>query len=319
MADKRQFITLTNLGTFADEIKSKYALLGTASDTSTTKSIEGTRKYAKEQADAVLGTAQDASSANTVYGAKALAESKVASVTATTNKGIAIGGTATNPTVGIDLKATDNDLAFDEDGKLFYKAATAAEYTITKQASADEGFIATYQLFKDSTAVGDKINIPKDFLVKGASIKTVATADQPYEGAKVGDKYIDFEINVKSGSATTEHLYLPVQELVDAYVGDNQGIVLGANNTFSLKIKTGSALSVSNDGLDIAEASQSAKGTMSAADKTKLDGISAEANKVAVDANGVGTGSIDGTAVTFYDIDADVEAVTAQQVQALLA
>lgn len=324
MADKRQFITLTNLGTFADEIKSKYALLGTASDTSATKSIEGTRKYAKEQADAVLGTAQDASSANTVYGAKALAAEKVASVGATANKGIEMGGTATAPTVGIKLSSkAGNDLSFatgdGEDGGLYFKQAAAAEYTITKQASADDGFVATYQLFKDSTAVGDKINIPKDFLVKGASIKTVATADQPYEGAKVGDKYIDFEINVKSGSATTEHLYLPVQELVDAYVGDNQGIVLGANNTFSLKIKTGSALSVSNDGLDIAEASQSAKGTMSAADKTKLDGISAEANKVAVDANGVGTGSIDGTAVTFYDIDADVEAVTAQQVQALLA
>ena len=260
--------------------------------------------YAKKtDVAAVLGTAQDTSSADTVFGAKALANEKVASVTATTKKGIAIGGTATNPTVGIDLKATDNDLAFDNDGKLFYKAPDAAEYVITKQASADEGYAATYQLFKDSTAVGDKINIPKDFLVKGASIKTVTTADQPYEGAKVGDKYIDFEINVKSGSATTEHLYLPVQELVDAYVGDNQGIVLGANNTFSLKIKTGSALSVSNDGLDIAEASQSGKGTMSAADKTKLDGISDGANKVeASETNG--NIKIDGTETTVYTLPA---------------
>ena len=300
---KRNITTKLTIENLAKQIKAGYAT--------------------KAELSGVLGTNADTSDKATVYGARALAAEKVASVAATSKKGIAIGGTATNPTVGIDLKATDNDLAFDADGKLFYKAPVAAEYVITKQASADEGYAATYQLFKDSTAVGDKINIPKDFLVKGASIKTVTTADQPYEGAKVGDKYIDFEINVKSGSATTEHLYLPVQELVDAYVGDNQGIVLGANNTFSLKIKTGSALSVSNDGLDIAEASQSAKGTMSAADKTKLDGISAEAKKVEASANN-GNIKIDGAETAVYTLPAttldesDISDYTEQEIAALL-
>lgn len=300
---KRNITTKLTIENLAKQIKAGYAT--------------------KAELNGVLGTNADTSDKATVYGARALAAEKVASVTATTKKGIAIGGTATNPTVGIDLKATDNDLAFDNDGKLFYKAPVAAEYVITKQASADEGYAATYQLFKDSTAVGDKINIPKDFLVKGASIKTVTVADQPYEGAKVGDKYIDFEINVKSGSATTEHLYLPVQELVDAYVGDNQGIVLGANNTFSLKIKAGSALSVSNDGLDIAEASQSAKGTMSAADKTKLDGISAEAKKVEASATN-GNIKIDGAETTVYTLPAttldesDISDYTEQEIAVLL-
>lgn len=94
-------------------------------------------------------------------------------------------------------------------------------YTMVKNATAEEGYFATYQLQQvvgqTVTNVGVPINIPKDFLVKGASVQTVTVQDQPYEGAKVGDKYIDFVINVKSGTATDEHLYLPVNELVDVY------------------------------------------------------------------------------------------------------
>ena len=189
--------------------------------------------------------------------------------------------------------------------EFFAKKSDIAEYVITKQAEAEEGYIATYQLFKGTTAVGDKINIPKDFLVKGAEIKTVATADTPYEGAAVGDKYIDFTINVKSGSAAAEHLYLPVNELVDAYQGDGQGIVLGANNTFSLKLKAGSPLSVSAEGLDIAEATTSAKGAMSAADKVRLDAVSDGANKVeASETNG--NIKIDNEETTVYTLPATV-------------
>ncbi len=47
----------------------------------------------------------------------------------------------------------------------FAKKSDIAEYTITKQGTAEEGYLATYQLFKGNTAVGDKINVPKDFLV----------------------------------------------------------------------------------------------------------------------------------------------------------
>ena len=140
--------------------------------------------YAKKtDVAAVLGTAQDTSSADTVFGAKALANEKVASVTATTKKGIAIGGTATNPTVGIDLKATDNDLAFDNDGKLFYKAPDAAEYVITKQASADEGYAATYQesveLAEAVRAALDYAQGEKDGLVMRSCI--LADGEELYE------------------------------------------------------------------------------------------------------------------------------------------
>lgn len=325
MADKRQFITLTNLGTFADEIKSKYALKGTDQDASSVVSLYGVKKYAQEQAAAVLGTAQDASSANTVYGAKALAAEKVASVGATANKGIEMGGTATAPTVGIKLSSkAGNDLSFatgdGEDGGLYFKQAAAPVIAVQEKASANTGYLKTYQVTVDGTPVAVDIDIPKDFLVKSGEVKTVETADTPYEGAKVGDKYIDFIINVKSGTATDEHIYLPVNALVDAYLAGN-GLELGANNTFSIKIDGTNAngLSVGANGLALGLASASGNGAMSSTDFSKLAGISAQANKTAVSGTGDGTGTIDGTAVTFYDIDTDVEAVTAQQVQALLA
>ena len=57
------------------------------------------------------------------------------------------------------------------------------------------------------------INIPKDLLVKSASVKEVTEADQPYEGAAVGDKYIDFVINSVEGDANESHVYLAVQDL----------------------------------------------------------------------------------------------------------
>lgn len=101
---------------------------------------------------------------------------------------------------------------------------TVPEYTIKKATTPETGFAATYQLTKDDVAVGDKINIAKDFLVKSATIETVTTADDPYTGAEVGDKYIDFVINTKDGTDTEEHLYLAVNDLVDVYTsGSNTG------------------------------------------------------------------------------------------------
>lgn len=122
------------------------------------------------------------------------------------------------------------------------------EYTIQESASATEGNFKTYQLMKGGVAVeGSTINIPKDFLVKGASINTVTTADTPYAGAAVGDKYIDFVINVKSGTATDEHLYLPVNDLVDVYTAQQNAtqvqLAISSNNEISATIVNGAVTS----------------------------------------------------------------------------
>lgn len=121
-----------------------------------------------------------------------------------------------------------------------------ASYEIKKLATATDGYLASYQLEKDGAKVGDVINIPKDYLVKSASCKTCTEVGNPIGGLKVGDKYLDFVINVKSGSATDEHIYVNVADLVDTYTaGDNISI---SDNEISLSPKISWVTSVPEDG-----------------------------------------------------------------------
>lgn len=177
------------------------------------------------------------------------------------------------------LKELANKIKSDYATKAELQAIQIPEYSVAKQATAEAGFLSTYYLTKDGAQVGEKINIPKDFLVNSADIKTVETADTPYEGAQVGDLYIDFVINSKSADDTASHVYLPVNELVDAYTGGN-GIEVSAQNLISAEIDTANAngLGVTAAGFKLDVATASTAGAMSAADKAKLDGIAEGAN-----------------------------------------
>lgn len=100
------------------------------------------------------------------------------------------------------------------------------EYTIAAKATPNTGYAKSYQLMKDGTAVaGADIDIPKDMVVSAGEVKTVTTADQPYPGAVVGDKYIDLTI----ANASTDHLYIPVKDLVDVYTAGDHIAVSAAN------------------------------------------------------------------------------------------
>jgi hypothetical protein len=177
------------------------------------------------------------------------------------------------------LKSLATKIKEDYATKAELQAIEIPEYSVVKQGTAESGFLSTYYLTKDGAQVGEKINIPKDFLVNSADIKTVETADTPYEGAQVGDLYIDFVINSKSADDTASHVYLPVNELVDAYTGGN-GIEVSAQNLISAKIDTANAngLGVTAAGFKLDVATASTAGAMSAADKAKLDGIAEGAN-----------------------------------------
>ena len=125
-----------------------------------------------------------------------------------------------------------------------------ASYSIKKLGTATEGALATYKLTKtvgDQTVeLGDAIDIPKDFLVKSASVKTVVTENDPVEGYKVGDKYIDFIINTKDseqGSAEDAHVYLLVKDLVDVYT-EGDGIDISATNVVSASVNTDAGLKI---------------------------------------------------------------------------
>ena len=97
---------------------------------------------------------------------------------------------------------------------------TASAVTVEKLASAESGYIASYVVKQNGAKVGSTINIPKDYLVKSAALKT-ASADIKVGDSVVvasGHKYIDFVVNTKddtSGEGT--HIYLDVNTLVDVY------------------------------------------------------------------------------------------------------
>lgn len=90
--------------------------------------------------------------------------------------------------------------------------------TVEKQSSAESGYAHTYIVKQNGSQVGVKINIPKDFLVKSATVKTVTTVNNPVSGYVIGDKYLDFVVNSKDNSATDEHLYVLVSDLVDTEI-----------------------------------------------------------------------------------------------------
>lgn len=142
-----------------------------------------------------------------------------------------------------------------------------AEYTLTKQATAESGYSATYQLFKGETAVGDKVNIPKDMVVESGDVKTVEKKGEPYDDAEVGDKYIDLVIANKAES----HIYIPVTDLIDVYTGGNGIEVTGQSIAVKVDSANANGLSTSASGVALALASGTGAGAMSAADKTKLD------------------------------------------------
>ena len=242
-------------------------------------------------AEAIGAATTDAVEAaqNAATAAQASADAKVASVTATENGGIEIGGTKTAPTVGIKLDpAIGNAATLGAAGLMVtIPEVDIPDYTIVKLSTATEGYIATYQLQKDGVQVGANIDIPKDYLVKSAEIKTSAGDGDP-SGLPAGSKYIDFVINTKVGTGEESHIYLDVQSLVDAYTPGN-GIEISEANVVSAKVVAANRLSVGASGIAMALASGTENGAMSSAQFTKLGGIADNATANTITLNGVAT------------------------------
>ena len=108
------------------------------------------------------------------------------------------------------------------------------EYTI-ESIDVENDSLKTYQLFKGGVAVeGSKINIPKDYLVKSASIIDVTEENKPKEDLIAG-KYIDFVINTQDNDGNVEHLYINVTDLVDVYVA-GKDISITDNNAINVSL-----------------------------------------------------------------------------------
>lgn len=111
------------------------------------------------------------------------------------------------------------------------------EYSIV-ESTTTEGYAKTYSLTKDGEEVGTKINIPKDLVVKSGSVKVATEKDKPYDGAEVGDRYVDLELNDKD----KDHIYIAVKDLVDVYTGvdgDKIKVIVNGDNSITAEIKSG--------------------------------------------------------------------------------
>ena len=160
----------------------------------------------------------------------------VNSVEADTNKNVQIDASKINIDDTAETKKTIKESLTEINNKV--DAIAVPEYSVT-ETTVTEGYSKTYTLTKDGTEVGVKINIPKDLVINKGSIKIVAEADTPYEGAIVGDKYLDIELN----DPTKDHIYIPVKELVDAYTGKNNTklhTTIGSNNSIEVQLQPGS-------------------------------------------------------------------------------
>lgn len=174
--------------------------------------------------------------------------------------------------IGVAIAPHANNALVAVDGGLFVPAVVMPEYSIEKQAVAEDGFATSYKLKKvvgnDVSYVGDSINIARDLVLQRATLETVTEKDVPYVGAKVGDPYIAMTFN----SADTSSLYIPVKGLVDTYTA-GAGIKI-ENNVVSVKLADVTHGLVAVDGsLSLALATKDSDGAMSKEDKRIIDAI----------------------------------------------
>lgn len=144
-------------------------------------------------------------------------------------------------------------------------AAGGVSAVIGLTENSSTTYAKSYVLKQGDREVGT-INIPKDMVVSSGSLKSVTSADNPYTGAKVGDKYIDLVI----ANSTSEHIYIPVSDLIDTYLAGN-GLIL-EESTFSIKKDetSESYLTIGADGVKVSGIDKALEGKVDKEDGKSL-------------------------------------------------
>lgn len=134
-----------------------------------------------------------------------------------------VGVTTTDYTEGYFYKCVLDGATYKWEG--VYQ--DSPEYTIKKDATpSSSDYVATYHICKDNVAIGDAIDIPKDFFLSDAQFG-IATAADVAAGGKLdgkgfveGDTYLELDVNVTDGTATTvKKVFCKMNGLIDAYKG----------------------------------------------------------------------------------------------------
>ena len=198
------------------------------------------------------------------------------------------------------LTATDVQEAIDELAEASSGGVASKTVYLQDESAGQSDYAKVYKLYQGANAPDAQtdpatligtINIPKDLFIKSASVQTVTTPDVPYEGAEVGDKYIDIEIQNQAN-----HLYVPANSLVDIYTGGTTAeatVAIDANNEITVSINeiNGSKLA----------ATSVAKGKLATAVQDSLDLADSAVQNVAEGSTN-GTIAVDGTDVAVHGL-----------------
>ena len=146
------------------------------------------------------------------------------------------GADSSAVTAGDEL-ATLKDLGEGAGSKTVYITETSggSSDVYSKKYGIYQGAIGSSQS-PDPSELLSEIFIPKDMFVESGTVGTVTTADVPYPGAKVGDKYIDIIL----ANSSSEHIYIPANSLVDVYTAAQGAtevqLTIDGNNVISAAI-----------------------------------------------------------------------------------
>ena len=216
----------------------------------------------------------------------AVANGKVSSVKAT-DASVVIGGTATAPTVGVQLsKDEGNALTLEADGlKVLVPEVTHPEYSIVADSNPG-AFSAVYHLTKDGANVGSAINIPKDMVVQSGNVQTFESGALP-SGVTTPGTYIVLTL----ANATSDKLYIKVDDLIEYVTGGS-----GENDAIQINVTSDThkvSASVKDGSLTLAMLSSAVQASLNKADSAVQSVAEGTAN---------GTISVDGANVAVHGL-----------------
>ena len=216
----------------------------------------------------------------------AVANGKVSSVKAT-DASVVIGGTATAPTIGVQLsKGEGNALTLETDGlKVLVPEVTHPEYSIVADSNPGD-FSAVYHLTKDGVNVGSAINIPKDMVVQSGSVQTFESGALP-KGVTTPGTYIVLVL----ANATSDKLYIKVDDLIEYVTGGS-----GENDAIQINVTSDThkvSASVKDGSLTLAMLSSAVQASLNKADSAVQSVAEGTAN---------GTISVDGANVAVHGL-----------------
>lgn len=216
----------------------------------------------------------------------AVANGKVSSVEAT-DASVVIGGTATAPTVGVQLsKGEGNALTLEADGlKVLVPEVTHPEYSIVADATPGN-FSAVYHLTKNGANIGAAINIPKDMVVQSGIVKTFESGELP-EGVTTPGTYIVLTL----ANVTSDKLYIKVDDLIEYVTGGS-----GENDAIQINVTSDThkvSASVKDGSLTLAMLSSAVQASLNKADSAVQSVAEGTAN---------GTISVDGANVAVHGL-----------------